>query len=162
MSSLRYYAAKLFIYFSFFIAPFQCFSSISCCVKNFYYFLGGSHFLVILFSFLSRTLYNTWKSHYRHLQVLVMIFNKEALANISSISKPKNPTWNLLRFVSWIVVNECLQNRLWNCFLLLWFQIVGKNMKALGFHNNTHLVDLLSLDVSSRCVFRTLSIVNDF
>ena len=31
----------------------------------------ATSFLVIIFSFLRRTLYNTWKSHYRQLQVLI-------------------------------------------------------------------------------------------
>ena len=56
-------------------------------------------FLVILFSFLWRTLRNTWKSLYRQLQVPIIIFNKKDLANISSISNSKNPPWNPLSSV---------------------------------------------------------------
>ena len=41
--------------------------------------------LVILFSFLRRTLYDFWISHYGQLQLPVAIFNKRFLANISVI-----------------------------------------------------------------------------
>ena len=41
--------------------------------------------------------------------------------------------------------------------VLLWFCIIGKTIKTLGFHNITHLLDLSSLDMSFRGVFRTLS-----
>ena len=41
--------------------------------------------------------------------------------------------------------------------VLLWFRIIGKTIKALGFLNNTHLLDLSSLNVSSKVVLRTLS-----
>ena len=78
--------------------------------------------------------------------------------NISSISNSKNPPWNLLSFVSRIVVNECLKNIMQRIVLvLLWFRIIGKTIKTLGFYNNTHLLDLSSLNVPSRGVFRTLS-----
>ena len=40
-------------------------------------------------------------------------------------------------------------------FVLLWFQIIGKTIKTLGFHNNIHLLNLSGLNVSSRGVFRT-------
>ena len=71
--------------------------------------------LVILLSFLSRTLHKTWKSHYRQLQVLTMTFNEKAHVNICSISSSKKP-WNLLSFVSRTVLNECLKNSVRNCF----------------------------------------------
>ena len=54
--------------------------------------------LVILLSFLSRTLHKTWKSHYRQLQVLTMTFNEKAHVNICSISSSKKP-WN--NFKTW-------------------------------------------------------------
>ena len=41
--------------------------------------------------------------------------------------------------------------------VLLHFRIISKMIKTLGFHNNTHLPDLQSLNVSSSGVFRTLS-----
>ena len=85
---------------------------------------------------------NTWISHYRQLQIVIMIFNKKTVVNISSISDLKNLPWNLLSFVSRIVVNECLKNSVRNYFSLLWFQIIGKTIKTLGFHSNTHLLDL--------------------
>ena len=73
--------------------------------------------------------------------------------NISSIYNLKNPPWNfLLIFVSRIVVNECLKNSVQNCFSFPLSRISGRNIKILGFHNNTHLLDLSSLHVS----FRTL------
>ena len=107
----RCYVFKLilFLQFSFLIfLPCKCFSCITCHVKN-YYFLGSPHLFGDIFSFLRRTLYNTWKSHYRQVQVPVMIFNKKVLVNISSISKSRNPPWNLLSFVSKIFVNKCLK-----------------------------------------------------
>ena len=83
-------------------------------------------FLVILFSFL-RTLYNTWKNYYRQLQVSIIVFNKKALLNISSISNSKNPPWNLLSFVSRIVVNKCLKNSVRNCFS---FALISNYLKG--------------------------------
>ena len=137
--------------------PFQCFSCIFCHMKIFFIFKVARIFLVILFfSFLRRTLCNTWKSHYRQLQLLKMIFNEKVLVNISSMSNSKNPPWNLLSSVSRITVNECLKNSVQNCFSFALF-IIGKTLKTLGFQNYTHLLDLSSLDVSSRGVFRTLS-----
>ena len=101
-------------------------------------------FLVVLFPFLKRTLYNTWKSHYRQVQVLILIFNEKALVKIPSISDSKNPPWNLLSFASKTIVNECHRNNVRICF-------------SLCFHNNTHFLDLPSLAVSSRGLFRTVS-----
>ena len=101
---------KLCLLFSLFIfSPFQCISCTSCQVKNFYYFLDDSHLPVDSFTFLTRTLYKTWKSHYRQLQFPILIFNKKALVNISSISISKNQPLNLLSFVSRIVVNKFLK-----------------------------------------------------
>ena len=72
----RCYAVKLCLFFSVFIfSPFQCTSCTSCHVKNFYYSLGDLHLPVDSFSILTRTLYKTWKSHYRQLQVPILIFN---------------------------------------------------------------------------------------
>ena len=53
-----------------------------------------------------------------------------------------------LSFVSIIVIND-------------WFGIIGKTIKTLGFHNNMYLLNLSSLDVSSRDAFRTLSNIKD-
>ena len=86
-------------------------------------------YLVILFSFFRRTLSNTWKSHYRQLQVLIMIFNKKALVSISSISNSKNPPWNFLGFVSKIVVNECLKTM---CGIVFKCVIVWKPSSHIG------------------------------
>ena len=69
----------LFILFFSFSSTFQCLSCISCHVKNFYYFLDGSNLLGDFFTFLRRTRHNTSISHYRQLQVPIMIFNKEVL-----------------------------------------------------------------------------------
>ena len=155
----RCYVVKLFLYFSFFIFPhFQFLSCISCHVKNFYYFLGGSHVFDDSFFIFKETYYNTWKS-YIQLQVPVMIFNKEALVSISSISNSKNPTWNLLSFVSRIVVNECLKNSVQNCLVLLWFRIIGENIKAFGFHNNTQA---FSEPCQTSKMERFAEIVNNF
>ena len=103
--------------FSFFVFPsFQCLYCISSCVKNFIIFLVARIFMVILFSFLKKRLYKTCKSHYRQLQVIIMIFNERALVNISSISNSKNPPWDLSSFVSRTVVNESPRNSVQNCF----------------------------------------------
>ena len=101
-----------------------------------------------LFSFLKRTLYNTWKSHYRRLQIPIITFNKNVVVNIYSISNSKNPPWNLLSFVLRVAINECLKNSARNCFLvLLWFRIIGKTIKTLGVYNNKHFF----WSVKSRC-----------
>ena len=142
---------------------FYHFSTIEC----FLYLLLREEFLLwfrwiasclwFFFLFLRRTLYNTW-SHYGRLQVLIMIFNKKADVNIYSISNSKNRPWSLLSFVSRIVVHEVLRPSVCRTVLiLLWFQVIGKIIKTLDFHNNNYLLDLSSLDVSSRGVFRTLS-----
>ena len=113
--------------------------------------------LVILLSFLSRTLHKTWKSHYRQLQVLTMTFNEKAHVNICSISSSKKP-WNLLSFVSRTVLNECLKNSVRNCFSFAFdFELLVKLWKHFVFAITRHLLDLSSLFVSSRSIFRTLS-----
>ena len=108
----RCYVIKLFLYFSFStFSPFSMsFLFVSLAMwRIFIIFLVARIFLVILFSFLRRTLYNTWKNHYTQLQVPTMIFNKKALENFSSFSISRNPPWNLFSFVSRIVVHECLK-----------------------------------------------------
>ena len=116
----RCYVFKLILFLQFLLLiflPCKCFSCITCHVKNYYDFLGSPHLFGDIFSFLRRTLYNTWKSHYRQVQVPVMIFNKKVLVNISSISKSRNPPWNLLSFVSKIFVNKCLK-KVWTIVLV--------------------------------------------
>ena len=39
----------------------------------------------------------------------------------------------------------------------LWFRIIGKTIKILGFRSNTYLLNLSSLDESFKNTFRTLS-----
>ena len=92
--------------------------------------------MVIRFLFLRRILYNTWKSHYRQLQVLIMIFNKKPL-KVFVASPTQNPPWNLLSFASRTAANKSLKNSVQNCLILLWFQIIGKTIKTLGFQNIT-------------------------
>ena len=95
---------------------------------SFLYLLSCENFFMSLasfcypFSFLRRTLYNTWKSHYIQLKAFIMILNKKALVNICSISNSKNSQRNLLSFVSEMVVHECLKSSVWNCFsfALIW------------------------------------------
>ena len=66
---------------------------------------------------LRRTLYNTWKSHYRQLKVPTMVFNKKALVNISSISNSRNLRWNILSFVSrHCVKNVQIRSYFWSVF----------------------------------------------
>ena len=109
----RCYVAKLFLYFSFFIfPPFQFLSCISYHMKNFVIFKVARIFLVILFSFVKRTLYNSWKSHYWQLQLPMMIFNKNTLW-IFLASPTQRKT---LSFVSRLVFNDCLKNSVRNYF----------------------------------------------
>ena len=103
-----------------------------------------------------RTLFNTWKGHYRQLQVPTMIFNKKALENVSSILNSKKPPWNLLSFLSRIVVNKFLKNSVQNCFSFALISNYWQNYKNT-FYNNTHLLEQSSLNVSARGVFTTLS-----
>ena len=110
------YVVKLFLYISFFIFPLFNLSCILCYVNIFYKFLGGLHLFSDSFFIFKENTLTLEKSHYRQIQVLIMIFNKKALVNTSSTSNLKNPPWNLLSFVSRIVVNECLQNSVRNCF----------------------------------------------
>ena len=118
---------------------FQCLSRISFHAKNFYYFFKVARiFLVILFSFLRRTLYNTWKSHYRQLQVPIMIFDKKALENISSILNSKKPRWNLLSFLPRIVVNKFLKISVRNCFSFALISNCWQNYKNTLFFTITH------------------------
>ena len=128
---------------------FQCLSCISCYVKNFCHVLSGSHLFGDYFLFLRRTLYNTWKSYYRQFQVLIMIFNKKTLVNISSISNLKNPPWNLLSFTSRFVVNECLKSSVRGVVLVfLWFQIIGKTIKKTFFFTVTHICSICQVSMS--------------
>ena len=78
-----YYAVKFFLHFFIFhFPPFQCLSCISCHVMtNFCYFLGGLH---VSGCFIFRD--NTWKRHYRQLQVSLMISNKKKFLQISQAS----------------------------------------------------------------------------
>ena len=57
--------------------------------------------------------------------------------NISGISNSKKPLWNLLSFVSIIVINECLKTVCGIVLVLLWSGNVGKTIKTLGFHDET-------------------------
>ena len=60
----------------------------------------------------------------------------------------------------WFLYQLLLMNvskTVWGIVLVFpWFQIIGKTIKTLGFHNNTYLIDLSSL-CQSRGVFRILS-----
>ena len=111
------------MFFVFHFPPFQYLSFIFCYMKNFHYFLGSSDL----------------KNNYRYLQVLVMILNKKPLGKIFRISNSKNPPWNLSSLVLKIVVNKTVCRI---ALVLLWFRIIGKTIKILGFHNNTHMLDL--------------------
>ena len=100
-------------HFSFF--PFFNIFLVSLVLWKIFYVAG-------IISFLRRTLYNTWKSHYIQLKAFIMILNKKALVNICSISNSKNSQRNLLSFVSEMVVHDCLKSSVWNCFsfALIW------------------------------------------
>ena len=83
-------------------------------------------FSLIPFSLLRRTLYSTWRSHYRHPQVLIMIFNKKKL-------RIENPPWNLLSF-EWELLLMTVSKIVSGIVLaLLWFRMNSKTIKTLGF-----------------------------
>ena len=95
------YVVIFFLYFSIFIlSPFS--------MPFLYLLLMWRIFSLIPFSLLRRTLYSTWRSHYRQPQVLVMIFNKK--------TQNRKPTMKPFKFWMRIVVNDCLKNSEWNCF----------------------------------------------
>ena len=130
------------------------------CEKFLLFFRWLIPFWWLFLHFLKKALYNTWKSHSRELQVPTKIINKKARVKISSISDSKNPPWNLYRVLYQelllMIVSVTMRTIV---LILLWFRIT--KLKALGFHNDTHLFDQSSLDVSSRGVFRTLSSIQD-
>ena len=142
----RCYAVKLFLYFSFFI-PHLSFSMsflyFSLCEKI-CYFLGevARIFLVMLFSFLKRTLYNTWKGHYRQLQVLIMTLIKKLLWIFVAFRTQRThheTFWVLYRE---LLLMNVLETVCGIVLVLLWFRIIGKIVKTLVFHSNTHLLKL--------------------
>ena len=95
------YVVIFFLYFSIFVlSPFS--------MPFLYLLLMWRIFSLIPFSLLRRTLYSTWRSHYRQPQVLVMIFNKK--------TQNRKPTMTPFKFWMRIVVNDCLKNSEWNCF----------------------------------------------
>ena len=88
-------------------------------------------------------------TRYKRLQVLIIIVNKKALVNISNIFNSKNPLWWNLLYRELLLMNVS-KTVCGIILVLLWFQIIGKTIKTLGFHNKTHLHDLSSFDVLSR------------
>ena len=73
-------------------------------------FVAGT-FLLILFLFLRRTLCNTWKSYYRQLQVLIMIFTKILLPIF--LASPAETTQLKESFWIWYQeLNEFLQSEI--------------------------------------------------
>ena len=136
---------------------FQCLPCRSFFVKNFYYFLVSHTFLYFFFSFLRRTLYNTWKNHYTKFQVSI-IFNKKAPVSISCISDSNNPPRNLcIVLYQKLLLMNVSETVCRLVLVLLWFRIIGKTIKTHAFHN-THLLDLSSRGVLSpsrhlRCTF---------
>ena len=115
---LNFFVVKLFTLSVFYFTPLFNVFLASFTKWRIFIFQGVAFFwwFFYFFSFWRRKLYNTWKSLYRQLQGSIMIFNKNALAYISSIFNSKNPIWKLLSFVSRIVVNKCLENSVQNCF----------------------------------------------
>ena len=103
----------------------------------------------LVFLLLRRTPHNTWKSHYRQLQFSTMTLNK----------KSSYVLWNLWRFVSRILFMKISKTVCGIALVLPWFRIIDKTIKTFGFHNKTHLLNLSSLDVSSKgvCRIQTLS-----
>ena len=102
--------------------------------------------------------YNIWKSHYRQLQVPIIIFNKKKLLWIFLAS----PTQRSHHETFWLLYRELLLMNVSKpacriVLVLLWFCITDKTIKTLGFHNNTHLLDQSSFGVLTRGIFKTLS-----
>ena len=105
-------------------------------------------FLVIFFSFLRRILYNTWKSYYKQLELLYKL--KKALMNVSSIAHSKNNSfWVLHQELLLMNVSKTVCR---SALVLLWLRTIGKAMKTLRFHNNTHSLD--QSIISSQCVIQ--------
>ena len=118
------------------------------------FFRWLASFWWFFFSLLRTTLYNTWKNHYRQLQLLIMIFNKKPLVNIASISSSRKLSWNQLSFCKeYLLITKWLKNSVRNCLSFVWFRITGKTIKTSGVHKKTHLFNLSSLDG----ILRTLS-----
>ena len=77
-----------------------------------------------------------------------MIFIKKLLWLLFLVS----PTQRIHRETFWVLYRELLLMNVSKTvrrivLVLLWFRIIGKTIKTLGFRNNTHLLDLSSLDV---------------
>ena len=123
--------------------PFQCLSCIFRYVKKFY-FLGevARIFLVMLFSFLKRTLYNTWKGHYRQLQVLIMTLIKKLLWIFVAFRTQRTHQETFWVLYRELLLMNVLETVCGIVLVLLWFRIIGKIVKTLVFHNNTHLLKL--------------------
>ena len=127
------------------------------CEEFFLFFRSLASFWWFFIHFLRRTLYNTWKSHDKQLQFPIMIFNKKLLWIFLASPTQKNhheTFWVLYREGLLMNVSKTVCGIV---LVLLWFRTIGKTIKTLGFHNNTHLLDQSNLDMSPRGVFRTLS-----
>ena len=78
-------------------------------------FVAGT-FLLILFLFLRRTLCNTWKSYYRQLQVLIMIFTKILLriylASPTETTQLKESFWIWYQELNEFLQSEIMQKSL--------------------------------------------------
>ena len=70
----------------------------------------------------------------RQLQVLIMVFNKKTLVNIPTQRTHHETFWVLCPKLMLMNVSSTVFGIV---LVFLWFQIIGKRIKTLGFHNNT-------------------------
>ena len=143
---------------------FPCFQCLHCilyflpCEEFLLFFLVPLTFFMILFSFLKE---NTLQ-HLREPLLTTSSSNNDSLWKSSceylSISNSKNPRHETFWILYWELLLMNVSKIVCGIVLVLpWSRIIDKTIKILGFHNNRYLLDLPSLDVSSRGVFRTLS-----
>ena len=107
-------------------------------------------FLLILFSFLRRTLYNTWKNHHKQLQVTIMIFNKKRLWMF--LASPTQRTHH--HETLWIFYQESLLMNFSTIvrgitLVLLWFRIIVKTINKLVF-TITHICSIYQVSMHHR------------
>ena len=113
-----YCCCLTFSLFSFFCLFFQCFSFVSCNVKQ---YLCGLKLYWDFFPCLRSALCSTWKKN----QVQIIVFNKKTVLKISRISNSKSPPWNLAKFPS--------------APIFVGFDCEWKTIKTHGFYGNGYL-----------------------
>ena len=115
---------KHFLCFSFFVFPlFNVFVVLlailflfSCYMNLYYHFLGVLHLFGDSFFMFKENTLEHLKEPLQTTSSSNNDFYIKCSCKYSSILNSKNPPWNLLSFVSGIVINEFLKNSVRNCF----------------------------------------------